>query len=168
MDDIASLLKISKKTIYTVFRDKEELFLAMVDCLFDQIKEEEREVLENESLCTVEKIRVILGVLPDRYRDVDFRQLYTLKEKYPKIYRQVELRLETGWEATIALIEQGMREGCIKPVRIPILKMMLEAALEQFFQKDILIQNGVSYQDALDEVVDILMEGITLHREAEA
>mgnify|MGYP002704100472 FL=1 len=42
MDDIASLLKISKKTIYTVFRDKEELFLAMVDCLFDQIKEEER------------------------------------------------------------------------------------------------------------------------------
>ena len=168
MDDIASLLKISKKTIYTVFRDKEELFLAMVDCLFDQIKEEEREVLENESLCTVEKIRVILGVLPDRYRDVDFRQLYTLKEKYPKIYRQVELRLETGWEATIALIEQGMREGCIKPVRIPILKMMLEAALEQFFQRDILIQNGVSYQDALDEVVDILMEGITLHREAEA
>lgn len=76
--------------------------------------------------------------------------------------------METGWEATIALIEQGMREGCIKPVRIPILKMMLEAALEQFFQKDILIQNGVSYQDALDEVVDILMEGITLHREAEA
>ena len=39
MDDIAALLGISKKTIYTVFRDKESLFLAMVDYLFDSIKE---------------------------------------------------------------------------------------------------------------------------------
>ena len=31
MDDIAESLKISKKTIYKVFQNKEELFLAMVD-----------------------------------------------------------------------------------------------------------------------------------------
>jgi len=30
MDDIAKILGISKKTIYTVFQDKEALFLAMV------------------------------------------------------------------------------------------------------------------------------------------
>ena len=34
MDDLAGQLGISKKTIYTVFRDKEELFLEMVDYLF--------------------------------------------------------------------------------------------------------------------------------------
>mgnify|MGYP000429396910 CR=1 FL=1 len=45
----------------------------------------------------------------------------------------MEVRLETGWETTIALLEQGMQEGVIRPVRIPILKMMLEASLEQFF-----------------------------------
>ena len=33
MDDIAKILGISKKTIYTVFQDKEALFLAMVDYL---------------------------------------------------------------------------------------------------------------------------------------
>ena len=164
MDDIASLLKISKKTIYTVFHDKEELFLAMVDYLFDHIKESEREVVENTALSTVEKVRAILAVLPEGYKDVDFRQLYMLKDKYPKIYKQVELRLETGWEATIELIEQGMREGCIRRVSIPILKMMLEAALEQFFQRDILIRNEISYQEALDEVVGILTEGIFVHK----
>ena len=164
MDDIASLLKISKKTIYTVFHDKEELFLAMVDYLFDHIKESERKVVENEALSTAEKVRAILSVLPEGYKDVDFRQLYMLKDKYPKIYKQVELRLETGWEATIELIEQGMREGCIRRVSIPILKMMLEAALEQFFQRDILIRNGIAYQEALDEVVSILTEGIFVHK----
>ena len=164
MDDIAELLKISKKTLYKVFDDKEALFLAMVDYMFDTIKESERAVVEDDSLSTVDKIHKILGVLPEGYKDVDLRQLYLLKGKYPKIYKQVELRLETGWETTIELIEQGIAEGCIWPIRIPILKMMLEASVEQFFQRDILIQNKVSYQDALDEVVDILMEGIKVHK----
>lgn len=165
MDDIAELLKISKKTLYKVFDDKEELFLAMVDYIFDTIKESEQAVVEDDSLSTVEKIHKILGVLPEGYKDVDLRQLYLLKDKYPKIYNQVELRLETGWEITIELIEQGIAEGCIQPIRIPILKMMLEATLEQFFQRDILIQNKISYQDALDEVVYILMEGIKVHKQ---
>ena len=164
MDDIAELLKISKKTLYKIFDDKEALFLAMVDYMFDTIKESERAVVEDDTLSTVDKIHKILGVLPEGYKDVDLRQLYLLKGKYPKIYKQVELRLETGWETTIELIEQGIAEGCIWPIRIPILKMMLEASVEQFFQRDILIQNKVSYQDALDEVVDILMEGIKVHK----
>ena len=160
MDDIAGELCMSKKTIYTVFRDKESLFLAMVDYLFDSIKESEQQVLKDENLSTLEKIRKILGVLPEGYQEIDFRQLYLLREKYPAIYVKVEERLETGWETTISLLEQGMKEGVIRQVQIPIVKMMLEAALEQFFQRDILIQNGISYRDALEEVVNILVDGI--------
>lgn len=162
MDDIASILSISKKTIYTVFSDKEQLFLSMVDYMFDNIKISEQQVLEDDSLNTLEKIRRILGVMPDSYKEIDFRQLYLLKDKYPKIYEQVEIRLETGWETTIALIEQGMAEGVIRKIQVPIVKMMMEAALEQFFQRDILIQNQMSYADALNEVVDILVDGIAV------
>ncbi len=67
-------------------------------------------------------------------------------------------------ETTIALLEQGMQEGVIRPVRIPILKMMLEASLEQFFQRDILLQNEITYAQALQEVVGILMYGIASER----
>ncbi|MDE6608302.1 MAG: TetR/AcrR family transcriptional regulator [Lachnospiraceae bacterium] len=160
MDDLAKLLKISKKTIYTVFRDKEELFLAMVDHLFESIKESERQVLEDTGLSTLEKIKAIMGVMPEGYKEIDFRQLYLLKDKYPTIYKQVEKRLETGWETTIALLEQGIREGVVRPVRLPILKMMMEAALEQFFQRDILLKHQISYHEALEEVVSILVDGI--------
>lgn len=163
MDDIARIQEISKKTIYQVFPDKETLFLAMVDYLFDRIKESEREVMENDSLSTVEKIRAILSVMPEGYREIDFRQLYILKDKYPETYRQVEKRLETGWENSIALLEQGMAEGVIRRVNIPLLKMMLEASLEQFFQRDVLLQNRISYAEALDEVVTILVDGIAVH-----
>ncbi len=162
MDDIANILSISKKTIYTVFSDKEELFLCMVDYLFDQIKLSEQRVLEDRKMSTLEKIRTILSVMPESYKDIDFRQLYLLKDKYPKIYSQVEKRLETGWETTLTLMEQGMKEGVIRRVQLPIVKMMMEASLEQFFQRDILIQQGISYAEALNEVVDILVDGIAV------
>ena len=152
MDDIAALLGISKKTIYTVFQDKNTLVSEMVDYCFDSIKESEQKVLSDTSLDTVGKIRAILGVLPEGYKDIDFRQLYLLKDKYPKIYKKVEQRLETGWETTIALIQQGIHEGTVRP---------MEATLEQFFQRDILITNQISYNEALEEVVNILVDGIT-------
>ena len=163
MDDVASELSMSKKTIYTVFRDKETMFFEMVDYCFDSIKESEKKVLEDESLGTVAKVRAILGVLPEGYRDIDFRQLYSLKEKYPRIYEKVEQRLETGWETTIGLLEQGIEEGSIRKIQIPVLKTMLEATLEQFFKRDVLLQNKIAYQDALDEVVAILVDGILVH-----
>lgn len=160
MDDIASELSMSKKTIYTVFRDKESMFFAMVDYCFDKIKESESEILSDDSLSTVEKIRGVLAVLPSGYKGVDFRQLYTLKDKYPNTYSRVEERLETGWEKTIALINQGIEEGSIRPVNVNLLKSMLEATIEQFFQRDILIRNQISYAEALEEVVNILVDGI--------
>lgn len=33
--------------------------------------------------------------------------------------------------------------------------------VEQFFQRDILITNQISYNEALEEVVNILVDGIT-------
>lgn len=160
MDDIARECHISKKTMYVYFDNKESLFLEMVDYIFDQIKDAEAAVMKDESLSTVEKIRKILCVLPDGYQEIDFTQLYSLREKYASSYRQVEERLETGWENTIALIEQGIKEGVIRDINISIVKMMLEASLEQFFQRDILVRNRLSYGEATKAVVDILMEGI--------
>ena len=65
MEDLAHHLGISKKTIYTVFRSKEELALAMADTLFDGIKESEAAVMSDQSLSTPEKIRQILGAMPE-------------------------------------------------------------------------------------------------------
>lgn len=163
MDDIAAELSISKKTIYTVFQDKKSLFLEMVDYCFDGIKESEKKVMEDNSLTTTEKLYKILGVMPEGYKDIEFRNLYLLKDKYPKIYRKVEQRLETGWENTIQLIEQGIEEGVIRPINVCVLKTMMEATLEQFFQRDVLVANGISYTDALEEVVDILVNGVKVH-----
>ena len=166
MDDIATSLNMSKKTIYTVFKNKEDLFLTRVDYLFDGIKESEREVLSATNLGTLQKIKTVLGVMPESYRQIDFSRLYLLRDNYPTIYAKVEERLETGWESIIALLEQGMEEGVIRRASIPIVKMMLEASLEQFFQRDILVRNGLGYAEAVEEVVRVIVDGIAV-REGE-
>ena len=160
MDDLAKHLGMSKKTIYLVYREKKTLFMSMVDFVFDSIKESERKVLEDPSTDTLEKIRRIMGVLPDSYKNMDLGQLYILREKYPDIYAKVEKRLETGSEPTIALIEKGIAEGSVRPVNVKLVKMMYEASIEQFFSRDILVTNKIGYNDALNEVVNIIVDGL--------
>lgn len=162
MDDLARILGMSKKTIYVEFTDKNSLFLDMVDYLFDGIKESEEEIINNTDIDIVDKITTMLGVLPESYKDIDLRQLYMLKDKYPVIYKRVEERFENGWQQTIELLKEAMEEGKVRKVNVDIFKMMMEAALEQFFQRDILIYNSLSYEEGLKEVVGILMNGIKL------
>lgn len=162
MDDVAREAGMSKKTIYAVFSDKQELVFCMVDYCFDSIKESEERVMKNAGLTTMEKLQAILGVLPEGYKDIDFAQLYILKDKYPRIYTRVEERLESGWDMTIELLKRGMDEGVVRKIDTVIVKVMFEAALEQFFKRDVLVKNHISYSEALAEVVDIICNGIKI------
>ena len=162
MDDVAKEVGISKKTIYTVFADKQELVYDMVDYCFDSIKKSEERVMKNAGLTTIEKLQAILGVLPDGYKDIDFAQLYILRDKYPRIYSRVEERLESGWDTTIELLRRGMEEGVVRQIDTAIVKVMFEATLEQFFRRDVLVKNKISYSDALAQVLDIICNGIKL------
>lgn len=161
MDDIAKRIGISKRTLYTVFPDKETLFLETVDYCFAAIKEGERKILEDESLTTLEKIKAVLIVLPEKYKSIDWRQIYVLKEKYPRIHKKMEKRIETEWEATIELLEKGIKEGSLKKISIPVFKIITESSIEGFLRSSVLIDNEISYNKALEDMVEILMEGIS-------
>lgn len=163
MDDIARQLGISKKTIYRVFDNKESLFSAMVDYIFDIIEESERQVVEDESLDTLKKVHKIVSDLPESLKGIDFQRLGTLREKYPGTYAKVGERLATEWDMMISLLEQGMVEGVIRQVEIPLVQLMLGATLERFFQSDILLRHNITYMDAKRQIADILVNGIAVH-----
>lgn len=162
MDDLAASLSMSKKTIYSVFRDKKELFSEMVDYVFDAIHESKTAILENDRLSLTEKLSQVLCTLGEQFEEIDLSQLHELQEKYPTVYEKVARRLETGWEGTVALLQEGMDQGVLRPFRIPIFKLMMEVTLEQFFQKDVLVRNGMTYRQALDQVVELLLRGIIM------
>ena len=111
MDDISRELHISKKTIYKEFDDKDELFFATVDYGFSAIKKKEAEIIADESLNLVDKISRLIVCLPDNYKNIDFRRVYQLKDKYPKVYMKVAERVESDWGETEKLLNQAMDQG---------------------------------------------------------
>ena len=165
MADIATEMSISKKTIYKEFESKEDLFNVMVDYIFDQIKEKEQEIANDKTLPASEKLKRLLGAMPEKYQGINYQELAPLKEKHPKVYRKIQRRLDTGWETTIELLEKGKAEGLIRPdADIALIKIMLESSLDTLLSGDILKKNKLRYVEALTQIVDIIMDGITVHR----
>ncbi len=165
MDELARSLAMSKKTIYAVFPDKATLLHEMVDYCFDFIGQSKERIIRDEGADLPHKLRRVLSLLTDKYESIDLSRLHVLREKYPAVYAHVAQRLESGWESTVALLEQGMAEGSLRRVPIPIFKTMMEATLERFFQDDVLVRSGLTYREALEHVVDILLRGIIAGKE---
>ena len=164
MDDIARNISISKKTMYHVFDNKEAMLLALADYCFADIKKSERAIVEDPNLDVVDKIEQILVVLPEKYQNIGLSNLYQLSEKYPNIYSRVSAYLSTDWDATNALIEQGVAEGKIRPIALPVLQAMVESTIQKFFADSILVEHGISYEEALHEMIQIIIHGIRIDK----
>ncbi len=160
MDDISRELHISKKTIYKEFDDKDELFFATVDYGFAAIKEKEAEIIRDDSLDIVDKLSKVIVCLPDNYRNIDFRMVYQLRDKYPNVYNRVAGRIESDWEETEKLLRQAMDMGRLKKVPIPVVKLTIEGAIEKFLSTEELSKTDLSYEDALNEMIDIIINGL--------
>ena len=160
MDDISKELHISKKTIYKEFDDKDELFFATVDYGFTAIKQKEAEILNDDSLDIVEKLSKVIVCLPDSYRNIDFRMAYQLKDKYPTVYQKVSSRIESDWEETEKLLKKAMDEGKLRKMPIPVVKLIIEGAIEKFLGSEELSKTSVSYEDALNGMIDIVINGL--------
>ena len=160
MDDISKELHISKKTIYREFDDKDELFFATVDYGFSAVKKKEAEILADESLGLIEKISKLIVCLPDNYKNIDFRRVYQLKEKYPKVYMKIAEKVESDWGETVKLLNQAMDEGLIKRVPVELIKLMVEGAIEKFLSSEELANSQYSYEESLNMMINVLINGI--------
>lgn len=161
LDDIAKELHIAKKTIYKSYSSKEELLNAMVDNGFSKIQENKQKILKSE-IPYLKKLRAMMIGMPDSYTLFDFRELETLYDKYPNVYMNLQSHLESDWQPVIELIEEGIEKGKLNEISIPILKIIITSTIESFLSTTNLKENKISYNDALNQMMDIIMKGIEL------
>ena len=154
-------LHISKKTIYTVYPSKEALLLDMVDHAFADIHRCKQKILAGSGTLQ-EKLRAVIIAMPTEYAALDLQQMKELDEKYPVVAARVRSQLENGWEPTMALLEQAVAEGVMRPVSLPVLRQMITASIESFLADRSLAESGVQYVAVLEEMISILLEGVLL------
>lgn len=161
MSELASQLGMSKKTIYQLFVSKEALLSEVVKNTFAKIKEAEQIILSDESLDIIQKIKALTIVLPDSYKSLNWQRVGELADKYPKIYAQIQEGLESDWESTLSLYEEAIERGLIKPTNLAVVKTMIEASIEHFLSTHDLEEGQISYIEALETMMDIILYGIT-------
>lgn len=156
MQEVAQSMGASKKTLYTVYPSKEELLLDMVDTLFERIHRKKDELIHSDAPVE-QRIKSVIVALPEDYDTVDFRLMGELEETYPAVARRVKQHLETGWEPTLTLLEEGIAQGRIRPVPICVLRQIITASIEGFLYAD---HREFRYAQMLEDMMDILMNGI--------
>lgn len=160
MNDLAKDLHVSKKTLYKVFDSKEDMLLAIADDCFATIKQSEREVLEDGDLPLLQKIKRLIIVLPEQYKNLNWYLMEEVAERYPKVYAYIRKRMENDWEPTLQLLEEGMAQGVLKSINIYVFKGMVEGCMEHFLISSELKEQKIGYMDALEAMMDILLRGI--------
>lgn len=158
MSELATYLKMSKKTLYVLFDDKEELILAAVDQWFDKVKAAETRILSDPGLSTLEKVRRVMIVQPEGYGPVATSSFTQFLSEQPAIQRHVVSRLESGWEAIIELLEKGMDAGELRRIDTHILATVVEGAFERLLASP---EATKDWEASLDQMMDLIMGGLT-------
>ena len=89
VDRLSSIIRISKKTIYSIFATKEILIDKIIQYKLLSI-DKEIETILNKNKCPIKSFYEINQLHIKISSDVDIDKLVELKIKYPKIWSRVE------------------------------------------------------------------------------
>lgn len=132
MDDIASILSISKRTIYEIFNDKEQLLFEALKFHNENILNEGKQIVRNAS----HTLEIILG-LYDKYVEILSKinkKFFTDLKKYPDLYNSKRHDEAQNDKKFVAWIEMGRKEGLFrKDANLEIFSYTLRQNLEIIF-----------------------------------
>jgi putative transcription regulator (tetR family) len=114
MDDIANSLGISKRTLYEIYANKEELLLAGI-IEEEKIKEKEAQVFISDDSYTVMDLIIKFYHLKIEELTHTNPLFYSELHKYPRIIKFINRRHHTLDKRNMAFIKRGIQEGYFSP-----------------------------------------------------
>jgi AcrR family transcriptional regulator len=154
MEDVASRMGISKKTIYKEYGNKEDLIILVVRTIFESIERQLQKVLESKEYNTLEKLIHLSCTFPDT-KVVDYHKALMLKDDFPKPYAMFISYIEDNWTLSKQLFDQCIQEGLIKPVDHDLYRTILLGITKQVLGMD-----NVDQEELLEKCVRQLFEGL--------
>jgi len=159
--DLATELKTSKRTIYAYFPSKDVILEKTIDFVFQNMRESDHRILENQSLSIRERIGLYLNNVPDVYSiSALIHQLDDLKQYYPRLGEKMDDYLDNTWDDFMILLEEGISKKEIEAVDTTILKIMLKETLKKLLDYNTMIQSGYEFHIALNAMSYIVLQGI--------
>jgi AcrR family transcriptional regulator len=115
MDDLASELGISKKTLYVHFPGKDAIIGAIMEGIGRMVRSRLEAVVNDPKLGTPEKLCSVIDIVGNTMSRLSPSMLRDLKQEAPAIYRKIdEMRGRTIPVVFGRLIQVGIAEGSIR------------------------------------------------------
>lgn len=113
MDDVATELGISKKTLYHFFKDKAELVDEVVNHIL--MKDECYHSQEDQSLNAIDRFFWIRKHIFEMIKIVHNNLEYDLKKSYPETFKKItDYKRQRIYIDNLSIMEQGKKEGLFR------------------------------------------------------
>ncbi|MDH3973917.1 MAG: TetR/AcrR family transcriptional regulator [Deltaproteobacteria bacterium] len=161
MDEIASDLGISKKTLYKHFAGKEEVACEVLG----QFQEEMARLFEEKKKTIsdpVERFEVLVVEITRLRSSMNNRFPADIKQDIPDLWREIERFRQVQIMKNIAEnLEEGIKKGRIREgLNTQIATKLYLAAIQSIMQPDLLEQMNISVEEALSNISSIFLNGV--------
>lgn len=113
IDDIAAVLKVSKKTIYSFFKSKLQLLEEACQWKLRVISAKAQEVVDSDT-CIISKFMMYLEIIAEDVNDISLKMTNDILEDKDRLMNIVNEYLKGAvYGRFSSLIDQGRREGKI-------------------------------------------------------
>ncbi len=158
MDDVASALGMSKRTLYEMFADKEELLL---ECM--KVDQEKKREYAAQVASTANNVLEIVFCLyqygMEEMKNVN-SSMYRDIKKYPKVCEFLNQRKAQSAQNSRKFYETGVRQGLLREdINFDIFQFLVDLSMNGFLNDEMLM-NRWTLTEVLDTVVRVNMRGI--------
>lgn len=162
MDDLATELGMSKKTLYVHFASKEALMRAVLDQLSREIRADADALLGNRQLGFAEKLRGFAEGMVQRLAQLNPRTVRDLQRFAPELYQvTVEMRQKNIPYIFGRFIEEGQLAGKVRTDINPVFAVeFFLQAMQGMIQPATLDRLHLAPRDLLPRAIDLFFGGL--------
>lgn len=161
MDDIATKLSISKRTLYELYSDKEELLLEVVKL--------HREKMKKYMVTIASKAENVLEIIMNFYIKTteDFQTTNILFfediKKYPRVTQFLDEGRKENAESTVAFYRKGVEQGIFREdVNYDIVQEMIHGQMDTLMHSE--TRHNYSMIEIFKTIVFIHLRGISTEK----
>lgn len=161
VDELASRLKCSKRTLYELAPSKQELFILVIESWLERIRHLGWQgALQHDD--PEKRIMAYLepGVTESRPAS---RQFLADLQSYRPALALLEAHQAQRTKVLMEIVEDGIRRGRFKPVHSALVAEIFLASVNRINEPAVLARAGVEFSEAFDELFRILTNGLFRH-----
>jgi AcrR family transcriptional regulator len=160
MDEIASDLRMSKKTVYKFFPSKEVLLKAIVHTMMKRIEGEVQSIISSDKPFEV-KLTMLLTVMGKNMRKISRPFMADVHRFSPGLWKEIEtFRQERIFSKLQQMFRQAKKEGVFREDLDPDLFVLVFTTIMQgIMNPQVLSQQSFSAEEAFKGIFGILYEG---------